>query len=127
VAASWNETLMLPAIVRRLARVPFKFHGVIFIPLSCKKYTVGALNLASGQTGGARPENLRSGIGAEPPIVLNGTIIGNPPAAFEVREGRLSPGTSESPEGVVTITRGFLRPVESSDNGEAVSAKQERS
>jgi phospholipase C len=41
----------------------------------------GAINLASGQTGGAVPENLR-GPGGDYQTV-NGTMIGNPPADFD--------------------------------------------
>src|SRR5580700_5209882 len=41
----------------------------------------GAINLASGQTAGAIPPNVTSPSGA--PWVANGTMIGNPPAAFD--------------------------------------------
>lgn len=41
----------------------------------------GAINLASGQTGGAIPPNVNSPGGS--PWVANGTMIGNPPAAFD--------------------------------------------
>lgn len=41
----------------------------------------GAINLASGQTGGAMPPNVNSPGGS--PWVVNGTMIGNPPAAFD--------------------------------------------
>jgi phospholipase C len=41
----------------------------------------GAINLASGQTGGALPANVNSPGGS--PWVVNGTMIGNPPAAFD--------------------------------------------
>jgi phospholipase C len=41
----------------------------------------GAINLASGQTGGAVPRNVKSPGGS--PWVVNGTMIGNPPAAFD--------------------------------------------
>jgi phospholipase C len=41
----------------------------------------GAINLASGQTGGALPRNVKSESGS--PWVVNGTMIGNPPAAFD--------------------------------------------
>ena len=44
---------------------------------------LGAINLVSGQTGTARPENLRFLLGAGPSIVVNGTMIGNPAAAFD--------------------------------------------
>jgi len=41
----------------------------------------GAINLVSGQTGGAIPENL-TGLGDDHQTV-NGTLVGNPPAAFD--------------------------------------------
>jgi len=41
----------------------------------------GAINLASGQTAGAVPVNVNSPHGS--PWVVNGTMIGNPPAAFD--------------------------------------------
>ena len=41
----------------------------------------GAINLASGQTGGAEPPDVNSPGGS--PWVVNGTMIGNPPAAFD--------------------------------------------
>jgi phospholipase C len=41
----------------------------------------GAINLAAGQTAGAFPANVSSPSGA--PWVANGTMIGNPPAAFD--------------------------------------------
>jgi phospholipase C len=41
---------------------------------------LGAINLASGQTGGAVPGNLQ---GADGPYTVNGTMIGNPPAEFD--------------------------------------------
>jgi phospholipase C len=42
---------------------------------------IGAINLVSGQTGGAMPANLRGPDGSW--YVLNGTMVGNPPAAFD--------------------------------------------
>jgi len=44
---------------------------------------LGAINLVSGQTGGAHPENLKSFRGLGASIVLNGTMIGNPAAGFD--------------------------------------------
>jgi phospholipase C len=44
---------------------------------------LGALNLASGQTGGALPQNVRLVHGVGPSLVVNGTMIGNPAAAFD--------------------------------------------
>jgi phospholipase C len=44
---------------------------------------LGALNLAAGQTAGAVPSNLRTWHGAGPQLVVNGTMIGNPAAAFD--------------------------------------------
>ena len=41
----------------------------------------GAINLASGQTAGALPANVTSSGGS--PWVANGTMIGNPPAAYD--------------------------------------------
>ena len=41
----------------------------------------GAINLASGQTAGALPTNVNSADGS--PLVVNGTMIGNPRAAFD--------------------------------------------
>lgn len=44
---------------------------------------LGAINLASGQTGGAFPRNVRGMHGAGRSIVADGTMIGNPAAAFD--------------------------------------------
>lgn len=44
---------------------------------------LGAINLASGQTGGALPQNVRSFYGIGPKVVVNGTMISNPAAAFD--------------------------------------------
>lgn len=52
------------------------FFGTTFGPSM-----LGAINLASGQTGGAVPENLPGTEGD--PYTRNGTMVGNPPAAFD--------------------------------------------
>jgi phospholipase C len=53
---------------------------------------LGALNLASGQTGGALPQNVRALHGAGPPLVVNGTMIANPAAAFDDCTETAGPG-----------------------------------
>lgn len=52
------------------------FFGTTFGPSM-----LGAINLASGQTGGAVPENVPGTEGS--PYTENGTMVGNPPAAFD--------------------------------------------
>ncbi|MGA7928181.1 MAG: alkaline phosphatase family protein [Candidatus Sulfotelmatobacter sp.] len=52
------------------------FFGTTFGPSM-----LGAINLASGQTGGAVPENVPGTEGS--PYTTNGTMVGNPPAAFD--------------------------------------------
>ena len=44
---------------------------------------LGAINLASGQTGGALPRNVHAFYGLGPSLVLNGTMISNVAAAFD--------------------------------------------